>query len=90
MNTKRYIVGLWPYSGYGLITFDVEADSEDQALDIAVCMAEKKCPCVLTEIDDIDMEDQDNLEQFMYVDATMEGANRPYLVDALNLKIIAA
>lgn len=84
---KKYNVSLWPFAGYTLITFCVHAEHEEHALELAVCRAEKECTAVLLLEDDIE-DDMEDL--YIYVDATMEGASRPYYVDAQNLRIVEA
>lgn len=93
----NYTVGLWPGSGYGFLTYNVKADSEEEALDKAVAKAiENGDGTVITEedfqtmIDEGDVEDlgDGEYEGYMYIDATMEGAPYPVWIRSDNLKII--
>ncbi len=87
---KSYTVGLWPFAGYLLCTFNVYATCSEEALDLAIVEAEKSCPSVLLEVEQVEDEEfnEETNDQYLYIDATMKGAARPYYVDCQNLKII--
>lgn len=93
-------VCIWCGSGYTLDTFDVHADNVEQALDLAVVEAEKTSPGLLLDVTEVEDEmakdghydketgegDAVFNETYIYVDATREGATKPYYVRAENLR----
>ena len=92
---KCYIVRICPGSGYYLPAYKVYANSEEEALYICVAWLEKNDPNML--VDDWynerlkDGEDEEILDsEFIYIDATMEGADSPHYILADNLKIYEA
>ena len=82
----KYNVYLWSGAGYQMDVITVEADCEEEALELAVVEAEKSKSYLF-------FDDVDNLDEMIdngllaYVDATMEGAEQPHYVDATNLRI---
>ena len=75
---RQYEVGLWGGAGYQLEIFRVYASDAYNALDKVVAYCEKKgFTGLLFEVDEVP---EDAEEEYIYVDATMEGASRPYFV----------
>ena len=91
---EKYEVRLWQGSGYILDQFFVEADSEEEALERAVVLAEKAGMNRLfldewvENATDDEIEEAENDGSLVYVDATMEGANYPHYIYGENLAII--
>ena len=81
---KLYIVKLWWGSGYMTDNYNAWAFSEEEALNYVVAYIEKHDPELLKATDEYAQEDEDS---FIYVDATMEGADEPHYVWAENLAI---
>lgn len=81
----KFVVYLWPFAGYQMIPFEVEANHEEEALEKAVAKAEEEGNYSVFADDVEDAENHPDL--YMYVDATMEGASQPHYVDAQNLRI---
>lgn len=84
---KKYAIYLWPGSGYGLIPFEVVADGEEHAIDVLTSyLIKNNMKSHFVEVDEIDDEEAE-LSGYMYVDATMEGADRPVYLLVENMKI---
>ena len=81
---KLYIVKLWWGSGYMTDNYNAWAFNEEEALNYVVAYIEKHDPELLKATDEYAQEDEDS---FIYVDATMEGADEPHYVWAENLAI---
>ena len=98
MKTNDYTVYLWPGQGYLLNDFKVtDCSSECEALDkVVVHIIENDWTAYfLTEAqyeemfaEELEEDEQYQNEQYLYVDATMEGAPYPIYLMAENLKII--
>lgn len=88
---KMFKVLLWSGAGYGLNLFYVNASYPEEALEKVVAFCEKyNCYEVLIDPDTVlenGYSDDDLVEQFIYVDATLEGASKPYYVYAENFRI---
>lgn len=95
---KLYRVCIWNGSGYSLYEYVVYADSEQVALELAVKYAEIEEDPVLFSYEELEDEytllgdDYNSLEQYLdenyvYVDATMEGAEQPWFILSENLRI---
>lgn len=95
---KAYSVNIWSGVGYTTSEYNVYAGGEQEALELAVKFAEKNNDGCLRsyaeveeEYEDLDLEDtslDEYLdENYVYVDATMEGAEEPWFVLRENLKI---
>lgn len=96
-----YGVKLWQGSGYQIQPFGVYASDEDEALNAVVAYCEKNGYTHLFADDDaqslsddlekdgIYFDDAEAImdEHFLYVDATMEGAQEPHYIYAENLSI---
>lgn len=98
---KEYTVYLWRGCGYILDEFHTQAESDEQALervvarivnagDAAFFVEESEVQRWADEDNADDLEDVANRYGFSYIDATMEGANRPAYLRIENAKIIAA
>lgn len=81
---ENFVVYLWPFTGYQMIPFEVEAYHEEEALEKAVAKAEEEGKLAVFADDVEDAEDHPDL--YMYVDATPYGGGTHY-VDAQNLRI---
>ena len=81
---KGYSIFLWS-GGYTLDEFRTIADSEEEALDIIVAeVVNKGLKGYFYEVDEVD---EDETSDLLYIDATMEGADRPVYIDAYNTRI---
>lgn len=80
---EKFVVYLWPFAGYQMIPFEVEA-SHEEALEKAVAKAEEEGKLSVFADDVEDVENHPDL--YMYVDATPYGGGTHY-VDAQNLRI---
>lgn len=83
---KMYYVSIWTGAGYWTEQFKVYADYEEQALEIVVAYAEENAKGLLFDVDEIDEEEIEN-GLYIYIDATMNGATKPYYVLGENLVI---
>lgn len=73
-----YEVYLWTGSGYALDGFMVYANNELNALELVVAYCDNKgLYAYLIPVEDVEDEDDD---QFIYIDATMDGATKPYYI----------
>lgn len=81
---EKFVVYLWPFAGYQMIPFEVEASHEEEALEKAVAKAEEEDKLSVFADDVEDAENHPDL--YMYVDATPYGGGTHY-VDAQNLRI---
>lgn len=89
-NDMEYIVYLWPMrmGGYQLDGYTIEADSEEEAIDKVVAhLIDNNYHAYYYEVDEIDENEADEMG-LMYVDATMEGADRAVYIDASNLRVL--
>lgn len=82
---NRYHVFLWCGSGYSLQGFDVLANNIEEALEIVVAYCDNnnlhKYLIEVEEIYKLQEELQEELDdQYIYIDATMEGASKPYYI----------
>lgn len=83
---KKYDVYLWSGAGYTLDRIQVEADHEEQALEMAVVEAEEKKPYLFfDECEEVEEMEKQGL--VLYIDATQYGACEPHYIDAQNLRI---
>ena len=64
----------------GGVVYKVYANHEQQALEIAVVYAEKEAPGILFDIMDID---EDEAQDYLYIDGTMEGAEEPHYINIM-------
>lgn len=83
-----YDVYMWSGGGYTLDKITVDADHESQALERAIVEAERDRQYLFFDDCD-DLEEMERGGLVLYVDATMEGAERPHYIDAQNLRIEA-
>lgn len=82
---KHFNIALWCGCGYWLQVFDVYANFVDEALELIVSWCEKNdYKGYLLDVENIEDEDEDGL---LYVDATMNGASKPYYIYSENLRI---
>lgn len=83
-----YLVKLWCGSGYQIRPFGVYADSEEEALEKVVAYLDKEGDNSLF-FDDIIENTDEALEDdnFLYIDATREGASEPHWITTENLSI---
>lgn len=81
-----YKISLWSGVGYSLESFEVEADSIDEALESVVYLVEqqKKDYLFFDEVENL--ESLESAGEVLYIDATMQGAGVHY-IDSTNLKI---
>lgn len=95
---KLYKVCLWNGSGYSLYEYGVYANNEEEALNLAVKYAERDEDPVIFSYEEVENEytllgdDYDTIEDYLdenyiYVDATMEGANEPWFILRENARI---
>lgn len=96
----KYIIGLWPGLGYDLENFNVEAENEYDAIEALVLelVNENKTNYFMTESEmsaariagDVYVlnDDYDEIEGWIYWDATMSGASAPVWLRVDNMKII--
>lgn len=92
---KLFRVCLWSGAGYSLYTYDVYANHEEEALNLAVKYAERDEDPTIFSYEEVEQEAEesgDDVETYIdevytYVDATMEGANEPWFVLRENLRI---
>lgn len=84
-----YTVYLWPLNmgGYQLDAYSTQASSEEEALEkIVAHLVNNNFHAYYCEVDDIDEDDAYDMG-LMYIDATMEGADRPVYIDISNARI---
>ena len=82
---KGYSVYLWS-GGYALDEFRTIADSEEEALYIIVAdVVNNNLRGYFYEVDEVDEDETSG--GLLYIDATMEGADRPVYIDAYNTRI---
>lgn len=80
-----YNVYLWAGVGYQLQGFRVFANYDEQALEIVVAYCEKKGMYGFL----INCKDLEESDDYIYIDATMEGATQPYFIyDELKIEEI--
>lgn len=85
-NLIKFDVYMWCGAGYSLERIPVEAEDEEQALELAVVIAEEQKPWLFfDECEDVEEMEEQGL--VLYVDATMLGACQPHYIDAQNLRI---
>lgn len=93
---KKYNVMLWRGCGYLLDVFNVSADNEFQALEIVVAELISKgltsyyfTEEEYTEFFKDELKDNPEFEseQYLYIDATMEGAEFPVYLLVENMRI---
>lgn len=96
---KEYKVYLWCGSGYLLDEFHTVASCEEEALCnvVAKIVNEKKSCYYLTEeeyselfAEELADNEEFESEQYVYIDATMEGAESPVYLLIENAKILEA
>lgn len=102
VDNPNYTVYLWPGEGYQLYPVEVTADSDEEALEKAVAQLEKDgMKGFLLDVAETEEEGaKDGIfdletgegsrefdETYLYVDATMEGASKPYYIFSENLRI---
>ena len=83
-SEEKFVVYLWPFAGYQMIPFEVEASNEEEALEKAVAKAEEEGEADVFA-DDVE-EAENHPDLYVYVDATPYGGGTHY-VDAQNLYI---
>lgn len=83
-----YLVKLWSGSGYLIRPFGVYADSYEEALEKVVAYLDKEGDNSLFFDDMVDDTDEalEN-DDFLYIDATTEGASEPHWITTENLSI---
>lgn len=100
-SDKRWMVRIWPGSGYFLPAFGAFASSEQDALEKVVAYLDMEgedgyfCDDIVNErIEELTEEgyDQEEIDNdidndYVYVDATMDGAGGPHYVLAENLAV---
>ena len=84
---KIFEVNLWSGVGYQLESYLVHSNDAETALEKVVAFCEKhhNYSVIFTD-DEIDSELVD-MDYYIYVDATMEGASKPYYVLSENFSI---
>lgn len=91
---RKYVIYLWSGCGYVLTPFEVEGFNEEDALENLVSELIKteqtafyeECETI-EEMAAEDGRDAMELEGWLYVDATMNGAPRPVFIRTENMKI---
>lgn len=72
---NKYIVSVWPGVGYYTKPIEVDAYSEDEALEAAMCYCQKKDLRGLyieaNEVDEMDLTESEKDELYIYVDPTL-------------------
>lgn len=86
-QVNKWVVWLWPRAGYYLMPFEVEADSEEQALERVVATLVNDGWSEFFEECSEDDEELEASGRYLYMDATMEGASRPVMLLSENLEI---
>lgn len=89
-NRKLFKVNIWCGIGYVCNQYTVYADCVQTALELAVKYAELQKDAILfdiSEIEEIAKNLDENVEGYIYVDATMEGAKQPWYILNENLTI---
>lgn len=86
-QVNKWVVWLWPEAGYYLMPFEVEADSEEQALERVVATLVNDGWSEFFEECSEDDEELEASGRYLYMDATMEGASRPVMLLSENLEI---
>lgn len=82
---EHYNIFLWCGCGYSLQGFDVYANNIDEALEIVVAYCDNNnLHGFLIDVEDVEDEEDD---QYIYIDATMNGATKPYYIYS-ELKIV--
>jgi hypothetical protein len=94
---KLFRVCIWSGMGYSLYSYDVYANHEEEALNLAVKYAEREGDPILFSWDEVEQDAEENDEgddaesyideYYVYVDATMEGAENPWFILRENLRI---
>lgn len=97
---KAYKVCLWSGCGYALSVFEVEATTEEHALDLVVTdivnsglseffLTDEEMQEAIAAGDVYDLGDGE-IEGWLYWDATLEGADHPAWIRSENMKILVA
>ena len=90
---KIYQIGLWPGSGYNLKLFNMSGTCEEDAIDNLVTylvnnnIGEGRFWDELESLDCKYSEDEIEEMGFTYIDATMNGANRPVYLLTMEMTI---
>lgn len=92
---NNYAISLWPGCGYCLDTFNVSGFNEEDALDNVVCdLINKGLKSYYTTVEEMDklrdewgLDEDQELEGYVYIDATMSGAPYPVYLLIENAKI---
>lgn len=75
---RHYNVFLWCGCGYSLQGFDVYANCEEEAIEIVVAYCDNNnLHAFLIDTKDVEDEEDGN---YIYIDATMQGATKPYYI----------
>lgn len=90
-----YIINLWPGAGYYLTPFNISGTQEEDAIDNLVCeLIEKQLTAYYCTCDEMDrlrdewgLDEEQDLEGYIYIDATMSGAPYPVYLLIENAKI---
>ena len=92
-SEKIYQIGLWPGMGYNLNSFNVSGTCDEDAIDNLVTylvnnnVGEGR---YWEELESLECEySEDKIEEmgFTYIDATMDGANRPVFLRTMEMTI---
>ena len=83
---QKYKISLWSGVGYSLESFEVEADSVEDALESVVCLVDKQKKDYLFFDEVENLESLESAGEVLYIDATMQGGGVHY-IDSTNLKI---
>lgn len=92
-GSKLYAVRIWSGSGYFLPAYKAWASSEEEALEYTVAWLERNDPGMLQDdyvesLANSGDYTEDELDgMFLYVDATMIGAERPHYIFIENLRV---
>jgi|GEM_PF-5273558 len=75
---NKYIVSVWPGVGYYTKQIEVDAYSEDEALERAMCYCQKMGLRGLyieaNEVDEMDLSESEKDELYIYIDPTLYNA----------------
>ena len=74
-----YIVSFW---NSPRVEVQTQSDDIEEVLEIAIAKFEKTAPSFLWDVEEVESapDFDENNPKAIYVDATMEGANRPYYI----------
>lgn len=92
---NKYIVSVWPGVGYYTKQIEVDAYSEDEALESAMCYCQKMglrgFYIEANEVDEMDLSESEKDELYIYIDPTLYNSEcHPAYFNLENLGILKA